>query len=731
MKAVTQNLKSGKMQVQEIPPPSLRAEGVLVRVRRSLISLGTERAVIELANKGMVGKARQRPDLVQKVLNKARQEGLWNTFKVVRNLMDSPIPLGYSCAGEVLAVGEEAMEFATGDRVACAGLNFANHAEIDYVPRNLAVKLPAGVAYDAACFVTVGAIAMQGVRLANLQLGDKVVVMGLGLVGQIAAQLLRCAGGTVIATDLDPSKVELAARLGAHHAVSDGQLNAVVAQVCSGYGADAVVVCAATKSSDPLRRAGSLSRLKGRVVVVGDVGMEIERRAFFEKEIELVVSRSYGPGRYDPAYEVRGIDYPFAYVRWTEQRNMQSFLDLVARDNVDVAPLITHRFAIADAEAAYRVVTSEVDERAIAMLLEYDGPAELPTRVALPTAKPSKLERPIRLGVIGAGQFAKAVLLPALAANKHLQIHAVSTASGLTARDVGQRYGAKFCTSNAAEVIADPEIGAILIATRHDQHGPLTAQAIGAGKAVFVEKPLAITLDSLLQVQAAIAASASPRLLVGYNRRFSPLAVQCKAFFSARVEPLFITYRVNAGAFPADNWVFDPKEGGGRILGEVCHFVDFICYLTGARPQRIFAEALPANGPRTLMRDSVSITLRMTDGSIGTIHYLANGDPSVPKEYVEVFCGQRTAILNNYRSLSLHQRNKSATHRLVNQAKGHSEEIEAFVNAVSGGGPMPIDCETLVAVTQTTLLVHATLDLGKPVAYVPPTSIPQPHESRA
>jgi len=731
MKAVTQNLRSGKMQVQEIPPPSLRPEGVLVRVRRSLISLGTERAVIELANKGMVGKARQRPDLVAKVLNKARQEGLWNTFKVVRNLMDSPIPLGYSCAGEVLAVGEEAMEFATGDRIACAGLNFANHAEIDYVPRNLAVKLPAGTSYDAACFVTVGAIAMQGVRLANLQLGDKVVVMGLGLVGQLAAQLVRSAGATVIATDLDPSKVELAARLGAHHAVPDGQLNALVAEVSGGYGADAVVVCAATKSSDPLRQAGSLSRLKGRVVVVGDVGMEIERRAFFEKEIELIVSRSYGPGRYDPAYEVRGIDYPLPYVRWTEQRNMQSFLELIARGSVDVAPLITHRFAIADAEAAYRVVTGEVDERAIAMLLEYDGPSELPTRVALPAAKASRLDHPIRLGVIGAGQFAKAVLLPSFAACKQLQIHAVATASGLTARDVGQRYGAKFCTSNAAEVIADPEIDAVLIATRHDQHGTLAAQAIRAGKAVFVEKPLAITLDSLLQVQEAVTASASPRLLVGYNRRFSPLAVKCKAFFSARVEPLFITYRVNAGTFPADNWVFDPKEGGGRILGEVCHFVDFICYLTGARPERIFAEALPGNGPRTLTRDSVSITLRMTDGSIGAIHYLANGDPSVPKEYVEAFCGQRTAILNNYRSLSLHERNKSATHRLVNQAKGHSEEIDAFVGAVSGGGPMPIDYETLVAVTQTTFLVHASLDLGEPVTYVPPASMPQPHGSRA
>jgi predicted dehydrogenase/threonine dehydrogenase-like Zn-dependent dehydrogenase len=726
MKAVTQNLKSGKMQVEDIPPPTLRPEGVLVRVRRSLISLGTERAVLELASMGMVGKARQRPDLVAKVLNKARQEGLWNTFKVIRNLMDSPIPLGYSCAGEIIAVGEDATEFAPGDRIACAGLNFANHAEIDYVPRNLAVKLPAAVSYDAACFVTVGAIAMQGVRLAHLQLGDKVVVMGLGLVGQIVAQLVRCAGGTVIATDLDPSKLELAARLGAHHIVADGPLDAVVKDATGGHGADAVIVCAASKSSDPLRRAGALSRLKGRVIVVGDVGMDIERRAFFEKELEVVVSRSYGPGRYDPSYEARGIDYPLPYVRWTEQRNMQSFLELVARGTVDVASLVTHRFAIADAAAAYRVVTGEVDERAIAMLLEYDGPADLPARVALPAAKATASSTTIRLGVIGAGQFAKAVLLPAFAANRQLQIHAVSTASGLTARDVGQRYGARFCTSDAHEVIADPEIDAILIATRHDLHGRLAAQAIRAGKAVFVEKPLAIDSDSLAQVQAALAAADSPRLLVGYNRRFSPLAQECKSFFADRVEPIAIVYRVNAGSFPADSWVFDPKEGGGRIIGEVCHFVDFICFLTGARPQRLFAEALPGKGPATA-RDSVCITLRMTDGSVGTIQYLANGDTSVPKEYVEVYCGGRTAILDNFRSLAMHQGNKRKTRRLLNQAKGHGEEVAAFIGAVAGGGEMPIDVETLVAVTQATFLVHASLDVGEVLPCGSPLPALQPY----
>ena len=728
MKAVTQNLKTGRMQVEEIPPPALRPEGVLVRVRRSLISLGTERAVIELASKGLVGKARQRPDLVSKVLNKARQEGLWSTYKVIRNLIDSPIPLGYSCAGEIIAVGEEATEFRPGDRVACAGLNFANHAEIDYVPRNLAAKLPAGLSYDAACFVTIGAIAMQGVRLANLSLGDKVVVMGLGLVGQVAAQLARCAGATVVATDPDATKTELAQRLGAHHAVPEALLAGVVEQVCGGQGADAVIVCAATKSSEPLKRAAALARLKGRVVVVGDVGLDLERRPFFEKEIELVISRSYGPGRYDPAYEVRGIDYPLPYVRWTEQRNMQSFLEMVARSDVDVVPLVTHRYAIADAETAYKVVTGEVHERAIAMLLEYEGSTDPSPRISLPIKAERPLDRPLRLGIIGAGQFAKAVLLPAFAADKRVQIHAVCTASGLTARDVGQRYGANFCTSDATEIIGEPAIDAVLIVTRHDQHAALAAQALRAGKAVFVEKPLAITLDALVQVQDAIMETVNPRLHVGYNRRFAPHAAKCKAFFAGRTEPLFVTYRVNAGSFPADNWVFDPKEGGGRILGEVCHFVDFICYLTDATPARIHAESLPGKGPRTLERDSVSIVLRMTDGSLATIHYLANGDPGVAKEYVEVYCGQRTAIIDNFRTLSLHRDNRSSTHRLLNQAKGHAEEVAAFVRSVVGGEPMPVDADVLVAVTQTTLLVHASLDVGEPVDYLPPAR--RPRESR-
>jgi predicted dehydrogenase/threonine dehydrogenase-like Zn-dependent dehydrogenase len=717
MKSVIQNLKSGKLQVAEVPPPALQHGGVLVRVRRSLISLGTEKAVIDLANKGPLGKARARPDLARKVINKAKQEGFWNTYQVVRNLISSPIPLGYSTAGEVIAVGAEAVEFRIGDRVACAGLNYASHAEVNYVPRNLAVKIPEDLSYDAACFVTLGAIAMQGVRLAEIELGEKVVVMGLGLVGQLAAQLARCAGATVLATDLDASKVEMAVKLGAHFAAPDPNLLAnAVARLTGGQGADAVLICAATKSDEPARLAAEVARLKGRVVIVGDVGMGLERRPFFDKELKLVVSRSYGPGRYDPAYEKRGIDYPLPYVRWTEGRNMHSFLELAARGEVRVEPLITHRFPIEEAEAAYRLVTGERHERAVAILLEYENDEPQRARVDLP-ATSRAIKRPIRIGVIGAGQFAKGVLLPAFAKQRSARLRAFCTSTGLTSKDVAERYGASYCTSDPAEIINDPEIDAVLIATRHDRHAPLTIEALRTGKAVFVEKPLAITPESLADLREVAQSVEEPRLMAGFNRRFSPLAARLKDFFAAGRDTKFISCRVNAGAVPPESWVLDPLEGGGRIIGEVCHFVDLICYLTGAEPRRIFAESLAGPGHPALERDSVAVTLRMSDDSIGMIHYLANGDASLPKEYIEMFGGRRSAVLDNFRSLALHHDNRRRRHRLVNQAKGHAEEVAAFIQALESGAPMPIDFETLMAVTQTTFLIHRSLDLGVAVDY--------------
>jgi predicted dehydrogenase/threonine dehydrogenase-like Zn-dependent dehydrogenase len=722
MKAVTQNLKTGKLQVQELPSPILRPDGVLVRVRRSLISLGTERAVIALANKGPLGKARDRPDLFRKVLNKAKQEGYWSTYQVVRNLMSTPIPLGYSCAGEVLEVGAAATGFHVGDRVACAGLGHANHAEIDYVPRNLAARMPDSVSYEDGCFVTVGTIALHGVRLADIALGDRVVVLGLGLVGQIAAQLARCAGATVIACDLDSAKLDMAKRLGAHHVVSAGALASTVADLTSGLGADSVLLCAAAKSDEPMRQAAAVSRLKGRVIVVGDVGMAIERRPFFEKELTLLVSRSYGPGRYDPAYEVRGHDYPAAYVRWTEGRNMQAFLDLLARGEVRLAPLVTHRFAIDDAESAYDVVTGARPEPAVAILLEYSGEPEVRSRVNLTAVPPAARRAPgdlLRCGVIGAGQFAKGVLLPALTAQPGVRLQAVCTASGFTSRHVATTYRAEYCTSDPDEVIVDPNVDAVIIATRHDQHARLAAAAIRAGKAVFVEKPLALDRAGLDDVLDAVRTSPNARLMVGFNRRFAPLTISCREFFADVAEPLFVSYRVNAGALPGDSWVFDPVEGGGRILGEICHFVDLVSFLGGAPPSRVFAEEV---GRDTRSRQNVTVTVRLADGGVGVINYLATGDAAVPKEYVEVFGGGRTAQLDNFRRLSMFRDNRRRRQRLFNQAKGHAEEMAAFVGAVRSGGRMPIDLPDIVAVTEATFLIPRSLEQGVPLAIGPETA---------
>ncbi len=715
MKAVLQNFKTGELAVEETPPPALKPYGILVRVRRSLISLGTERAIIALAKKGPLGKARDRPDLARKVINKARQEGYWSTYKVVSNLIASPIPLGYSTAGEVIAVGAEATNFSVGDRVACAGLNIANHAEVNYIPRNMAVKIPRDLSYDSACFITVGAIAMQGVRLAELTLGDRVVVLGLGLVGQIAAQLARCAGATVLATDIDSNKVELARKLGCDRAVASvAELQSAVDSVTAGQGADAVLICASTSSNDLIRIAPQLTRLKGRVVAVGDVGMHIERRPYYDKEIQLVISRSYGPGRYDTAYENRGVDYPLPYVRWTQGRNMESFLELAARKDLDVESLITHRFPIDKGEEAYRLVTGEVKEPTIAIVLDYTGDAPIDSKVIVSKRSSGKKSGDLRIGVIGAGQFAKGVLLPAFESNKGVQVRAVCTASGLTSKRVAERYGSAFCTSDPEDILADDSIDVVVIATRHDQHATLAGRALLAGKSVFLEKPLAINPAALAELLQSIESLGSaPPLMVGFNRRFSPLAVKTQEFFQGAGR-LYQIYRVNAGVVPPDSWVSDPVEGGGRIVGEVCHFVDFALFLAGDSPQRVFAERIAGASHENTEGDGLAVTLRLEDGSLSTIHYLSDGDSSLPKERLEVSGGQRSAVLDNYRTLSLHSRNRRRVTRLFNQSKGHIEMVRKFLGAVRQGEPMPIDFDSILAVTESTFAIARSLETGVP-----------------
>lgn len=716
MKAVLQNFKTGDLAVEDVPPPLLKPHGVLVRNAASLVSAGTEKAVIELARMNPLQKARARPDLVRKVLEKAGQEGLLGTAKIVMNLVSAPLPLGYSCAGIVDTVGAAVTDIRPGMRVACAGIGFANHAEIVYVPRNLLVPIPDGVEFAEASFVTLGAIAMQGVRQAELALGEAVVVIGLGLVGQITAQLCAASGCSVFGIDADPSKIELARSLGIDGGASlDEDVSGLVKTFTGGRGADAVIITASTKSSQPVGLAAELARDRARIVAVGDVGHEIPRRAYFEKELELRQSRSYGPGRYDPAYEERGVDYPIGYVRWTENRNMEAFLSLVAKGDVRLTPLLTHRYGIEQAEHAYAHLTGDAkpSEPYIGILLEYDPEKQQPTVVDVEPGRREARTKSgeLSFGVIGAGQFAQGILLPLLQGQEDVRIASIATGSGLTAKNVARKYRALRCTSDYATILNDESIDAVLVATRHDTHARIVAEALRAGKHVFVEKPLALSEAELAEVIEAYNGSLGGQLLVGFNRRFSPLFERLRVALQG--SPLNMHFRVNAGAVDASHWAQDSESGGGRVLGEVCHFVDTLVALCGAPPVEVGAqavvrpgEALPADP------DNINITLRFADGSIGNILYTSAGSSSFPKERLEVFGGEKVGVIDNWRSLRLSGKGTNASKRSwVQTAKGHAEEMEVFVSSIRGGEPA-IAFETLLAVSRTTFAIQRALRSG-------------------
>jgi predicted dehydrogenase/threonine dehydrogenase-like Zn-dependent dehydrogenase len=716
MKAVLQNLKTGAISVDQIPAPIVRDGTVLVRNVCSLVSAGTERAVLDFSKASYLQKARQRPDLARKVLHRARNEGLWQTYQAVSNLIDQPIALGYSSAGIAVEVGRGISDVAAGDRVACAGLFVATHSEIVAVPRNLLAKIPDGVGFEDAAFVTLGAIAMQGVRLASLELGEQVVVYGLGLVGMIVAQLALAAGCRVIGLDIDPGRIEKAGRFGVDALKAGASAASTVVELTGGYGADKVLLCAATESNEPIETVPAFTRQKGMLVVVGDVGMDVPRRAYYEKEIDIRVSRSYGPGRYDPSYEDAGIDYPYAYVRWTENRNMLAFLDLVARRRVDVGRLVTHRFGIDEANQAYNIIEGRAREPHLALLIRYapDDVAPLPPPAA-PAVRPVR-SRPgeTGLGLIGAGNFAKAFLLPAFLAQPGVRLHAVCSASGVSAAAVARKYAARCTPSNPDDLIGDPDVQLVVVATRHDSHADYVVRALAAGKAVYVEKPLALSHEELDRIKAAYerqtAPGRQPFLMVGYNRRFSPLALSLRGIFAGRSGPLAMVYRVNAGAIAPTEWVQDSRIGGGRLIGECCHFVDFLTFVAGSRPVTVSGAALPA--PASRKTDVLSFTLQFANGSIGTIHYFANGHPSLPKEHIEVFGGGVAAQLFNFRSLKVAGTRPAGRMRYFGQVKGFAEEAHAVVEAIRAGGPAPIAFEDLYLTSKATFDAEQALTSG-------------------
>jgi len=711
MKQVLQNNKTGDLRVEEVPHPVLMARGVLVRNEYSLISKGTERMKVDFARKSMVAKAKSRPDLVKQVLKNVKKEGWVTTFKKVMNRLESSAPLGYSSAGEVIAVGELMEGLKVGDKVACAGAGYANHAEIVSVPMNLCAKIPENVSCSQACFTTLGAIALQGIRQAEINLGENVAVIGLGILGQLTLQMLKASGCKVFGIDIDQNMVNLAKSSDADFGLVIGNENLVskvISSTCD-RGADAVIIAAGTSSNQPIELAGEICRDKGRVVVVGAVNMDVPRKNFYEKELDIRFSRSYGPGRYDPLYEEMGIDYPFGHVRWTEKRNMEEFLNLLQQGKVNTEKLITHKFKIEDAEKAYDLIMKE-DERSLAVLLEYEDFSESQPKIYLKQISPDgQKEIPtVNIGFIGAGNFAKNNLLPHLKKMKDVKLKGVVTSTGISAKDVAGKFGFEYCSSEVDQILQNEKINTIFIATRHNLHSELVCRTLKAGKSVFVEKPLATSEGELEEIKRTLDLTQG-KILVGFNRRFSPAARLLKKHFQERTTPLVMTYRVNAGFIPFDHWIHDPEVGGGRIIGEVCHFVDLLSFFADSEVSSSFALAADDSRKTPLTNDNVAVSLKFKDGSVGSIIYTSAGDTSYSKERIEIFGANSVGVIDDFEKTVLVSDGKEQKFRHSGSSKGHKEELEAFVESLKQNKPMPISPKGMINTTQTTFKIIESL----------------------
>lgn len=722
MKQIIHSVKGGQASVVDVPALAPVSGTVLVKTAVSLVSAGTERIAVEFAEKNLLQKARARPDLVRQVLDKAQREGILTTLETVRNRLDQPLALGYSSAGTVIAVGAGVTDIQAGDQLACAGGGYAVHAEVVSVPRNLVVKLPDNVDFESAAFTTLGAIALHDLRLAGLQLGETVAVIGLGLIGLLTVQLAKAAGCRVLGMDPNLDRCRLAEQLGCDAtATTAKQMESLVVSHSSSIGADVVIIAAASSSNEPVELAGAIARDRATVVAVGTVGMDIPRRIYYERELTFRVSRSYGPGRYDPEYEEKGHDYPIGYVRWTENRNMQAFLQLLAEGKVNVKPLITHRFPIEEAPKAYDLITGKTGEPFLGAIITYRDQPDLSRRINLrhefhekerKTIRENSCQFVARIGLLGAGNFATTTLLPAMKKVPGIEFVGVCTATGLSARHAGEKFGFDYCTTDENEILNDPAINTVVIATRHHLHARQIVAALNAGKHVFCEKPLAINQDELRSVVETFSGQCSSVLTVGYNRRFAPMAGQLKTFLADVHEPLIMHCRINAGYIAPDHWVQDPKQGGGRIVGEVCHFVDFLTFLADALPMRVYARALSNDG--RYCDDNVVITLEFADGSLGTITYVANGDKAYAKERVEVFGGGSVAVLDNFRSLGLVKHGRSSKQRSYLRAdKGHRAQWVAFVRAMQEGNGPTIPFDSLVATTLATFQIVDSLRSGR------------------
>ena len=701
---ITQYQKTGEITVDELPAPKLRPGSVLVRNVFSLISAGTERTSVETAQASMLQKARSRPDLVRQVIDNFKRDGLLSTYQKVRERLDNFKELGYSCAGVVVESAVD--DIKVGDRVACAGVGYASHAEIVSVPRNLVVKVPDEVGFDEAAFTTVCAIAMQGVRQADVRVGEQVAVIGLGLIGLITVQLLKASGCRVIGMDIAPRNFDLALTLGCDRCViSDHDALLEVQSFTRGYGADAVVITAATTSNEPVELAIQCARKRGTVVALGAVGMNIPRSPFYEKEINFRMSCSYGPGRYDPDYEERGQDYPLGFVRWTENRNMEAVLDMMAQRKLNVAALITHKIPVEESLRAYDIITGKVEERYLGILIQYSDTSDesaISRRIELRSGSGPAPGRRAVLGFIGAGNFTQSMLLPPLL-KLAPRLRGLATTKPVNAKNTAEKYKFEFCSTDATEIINDKDVNLVFVTSRHDSHGRYVTEALRAGRSVFVEKPLALNNEELEAVLDAYAeakrAGTTPLLMVGYNRRFSEPILAIQRLFVGRTEPLAMHYRVNAGFTPSTHWMQHPDQGG-RFIGEGGHFVDVMQFLCGALPTSVHAVG-PTDTARRYNKDNVLLTITFADGSVGTIHYLANGATAVEKEYLEVFGESKTARMWNFKKLECAiGRKKSSTS--FSGDKGHAAEMKALLDGFESGGGSPINIQSLAATSRVT-----------------------------
>lgn len=726
MKQLILSTRTGKYETVAVPAPQAMPGHVLVRVRASVVSPGTEKVVLSFAEKNLAQKAYSRPDLVKQVWQKVEREGLLTTLDAVRNRLDQPMALGYSCAGEVIGVGASVTGFSVGNIVACAGGGYASHAEVASVPVNLCANLtafcpdPATPLIETSAFAALGGIALHGVRLAELRLGETAAVIGLGLLGQIAVQLLKAAGCRVIGMDIASHRAELARRLGADAVASSASdMQELVSHFSAGKGADAVLITAATSNDEPLHLAAEIARDRAIIVPVGAVGLNVPRKIFYEKELDLRISRSYGPGRYDPEYEEEGKDYPIGYVRWTENRNMLAFLQFAAEGKLDLQPLITHRFSIEDAAKAYDLLLGKSDERFLAILLVYPNTgadaAERTVRIpmAASAVRTSQADKAM-VGLIGAGLFATATLLPILKRTPGVRLVGVATKTGITGRHSADAYGFSYCTTDEDQLLGDSSINTVFILTRHHLHAPQVVRALDAGKHVFVEKPLALHEYEMDAIAEAVNRHPGQVLMVGFNRRFSWLAQEMKKFIGQAREPLVLHYRINAGFIPASHWVHDPVEGGGRILGEGCHFIDFANWMVGEAATDVSARVLPDNG--RYVGDNAVIQLAYPNGSLAVITYLANSDRCIGKERVEVHTSGRSAVLEDFWTLELASGGRRSKRRQwFRQDKGHRGECAAFVAAIQDRGPAPISFNDLYTSTSATFAAVESLRSGRTV----------------